>query len=122
MHILTTPDGTQRVKVVLRVSSLIQESTEISLYDKSERKEIIANNDSTEVSFSNGIATIDFTFEQDLVENRLYSLTIKDLSRSNPVIYKGLAFTTNQTDYNKFDVHKDDYVVEDSYDNEYVIL
>jgi hypothetical protein len=54
-----------------------------------------------------------------LVEDRFYSFEVKDGSN---VIYKGLIFCTNQTDYDKFDVHKDDYVVEDSYDNEFVIL
>ena len=54
-----------------------------------------------------------------MVKDRFYSFEVKDGSN---VIYKGLIFCTNQTDYDKFDVHKDDYVVEDSYDNEFVIL
>lgn len=118
MHILTTSAGLQELNVVLRSSVAF---ARISLYDKSERKELVANPDVTDISESNGITTIELSFEQNLVEGRFYSLTIENFAQSD-VYYKGLVFCTNESDYNKFDVHKDDYVVEDSYDNEYVIL
>jgi len=118
MHILTTSGSDQDLKVVLRSDVTF---AKVSLYDKSKRSEFSDNTNT--ISKSNGITTITVSFDSDdLIEDRFYSLTIEDLNNSNAVVYRGLVFCTNQTDYNKFDVHKDDYVVEDSYDNEYVIL
>jgi len=67
----------------------------------------------------NGYMTI-FSGIPTLVENTNYSMEVKN--SSGDVIYRDTIFCTNQTDFDKFDVHKDDYVTEDTYDNEFIVL
>jgi hypothetical protein len=56
--------------------------------------------------------------EYALTENRFYDLTIKE---GSSVIYKDKIFCTDQTiaDYS---VNNGEYVTEDSYDNDYIII
>lgn len=136
MHILTTSTEEQSINLVTR--RVNQGVVSILLYDKSARREINYNteyywqtadlffnevneywNQSPQLSYNYGdvFSTLSGVF--NLKENQYYSIKLFD---SEGELYRGIIFCTNQTDYNKFDVHKDDYVVEDSYDNEYVIL
>jgi len=71
------------------------------------------------VSNSNGYMTL-YSGIPALVENTNYSMEVKN--SSGDVIYRDTIFCTNQTDFDKFDVHKDDYVTEDTYDNEFIVL
>jgi len=71
------------------------------------------------VSNSNGYMTL-YSGIPTLVENTNYSMEVKN--SSGDVIYRDTIFCTNQTDFDKFDVHKDDYVTEDTYDNEFIVL
>ena len=48
-------------------------------------------------------------------------MEVKNLIGST-VIYRDTIFCTNQTDFDKFDVHKDEYVTEDTFDNEFIVL
>lgn len=136
MHILTTSTEEQSINLVTRRAN--QGVVSILLYDKSARREINYNteyywqttdlffnevneywNQSPQLSYTYGdvFSTLSGVF--NLKENQYYSIKLLD---GEGELYRGIIFCTNQTDYNKFDVHKDDYVVEDSYDNEYVIL
>ena len=124
MHILTTSAGQSgTIKVVLRSSVAL--SARISLYDKSSGSELVANPDATNITESKGITTIDFSFEQDLVEGRFYSLTIENFAQTY-AYYKGLVFCTDQTidqdTNNYYSVNDGEYVSETSYDNDYIIL
>lgn len=140
MHILTTSTERQTLKIIPRFDSglSIAESYEARVLKNGGTVEsLICVVDVFEnivfelIDKSTGAVTevpvdrqsyepfMELSGEFSLTEDRLYSLRVKDGSM---VIYKGLVFCTNQTDYNKFDVHKDDYVVENSYNNEYVIL
>ena len=71
------------------------------------------------VSNSNGYMTL-YSGIPALVENTNYSMEVKN--SSGDVIYRDTIFCTNQTDFDKFNVHKDDYVTEDTYDNEFIVL
>jgi len=51
-----------------------------------------------------------------LVENRMYSFEVKD---GTDVVYKGLIFCTDQSDYSKYDTSEGEYTVEDSFNNEF---
>ena len=119
MHILSTATNTQTLKINARTNVF---NVRVVLFDKSEKKEIFDIDD--DCTTTNGITTIEVEFEGDrrLVEGRYYSLTVKDRDNSDAVVYKGLVFCTDQTDYNKYETGKDDYVVEDSYDNEFIII
>lgn len=123
MHILTTSAGQSgTIKVVLRSSVAF---ARISLYDKSKGTELVANPDATNITESKGITTIEFSFEQDLVEGRFYSLTIENFAQTD-IYYKGLVFCTDQTidqdTNNYYSVNDGEYVSETSYDNDYIIL
>ena len=74
---------------------------------------------SVAVSNSNGYMTL-YSGIPTLVENTNYSMEVKN--SSGDVIYRDTIFCTNQTDFDKFDVHKDDYVTEDTFDNEFIVL
>lgn len=56
--------------------------------------------------------------EYDLVENRFYELTI--ISNSE-VVYKDKIFCTNQT-ISEYSVNNGQYVTENSYDNDFIII
>lgn len=119
MHVLTTSTSNQTLKIVPRESV---SNVSVVLIDKSERKEVSDIDDSC--STVDGISTITVQFDgsSQLVEGRYYSLTVKDRDNENNVVYRGMVFCTDQTDYNKYETSKGDYVVENSYDNEFVII
>ena len=71
------------------------------------------------VTNSDGYMTV-YSNIPTLVENTNYSMEVKN--SSGDVIYRDTIFCTNQTDFDKFDVHKDDYVTEDTFDNEFIVL
>ena len=54
-----------------------------------------------------------------LKEGSQYSFKVKDGSTE---IYRGLIFCTDQTDLDKYFINKDEYVTQDGYDNDFVIL
>jgi len=116
MHILTTSTTPQTIKAILRSSPA---SVDVLIYDKSERETSTVSADS--ITTTDGISTITLTLSgaNQLKEGRFYSITVKD---GSDVVYNGVAFCTDQIDYNKYETGKDDYVVEDSYDNEFIII
>lgn len=120
MHILT-PTGTQTIKLIPREVDGLYYT--FKLIDKSTNEDITPSG--LGLTRSNGFFTFTTdSFSKSLQEGRFYGIRVSTGLSYNEAnnVYKGMAFCTAQTDYNKFDVHKDDYVVEDSYDNEYVIL
>lgn len=119
MHILNPSESVQRLYFIPRNTTTVNANT--IFYDKQERKSYTRGLYGI-THQANGISYISYVDIPDIMkEGRFYGFTIND-SETDDVIYKGMIFCTAQTDYDKFDVHKDDYVVEDSYDNEYVIL
>jgi len=54
-----------------------------------------------------------------LKEGTFYTIKLSDIDGE---LYEGMMFCTDQTDYDKYDPNKNDYVVESTYNNEYVIL
>ncbi len=111
MKILTT-SATQTIKFIPRelVSSVV-----LTLTNKNTRT---SSTVSVSVVNSNGYMSITGSFS--LVENTNYSMEVTNTS--GDVIYRDTIFCTNQTDFDKFDVHKDDYVTEDTFDNEFIVL
>jgi hypothetical protein len=136
MHVLTTSTDQQTIKIVPRRDN--QGEVTVRLYDKSTRKtinyeppyswqtaDVFFNeadqdwNETSEVTFTYGDVFSTVSGEFNLRENEYYGLKLID---SAGELYKGIIFCTNQTDFAKFNVSKDDYVIETSYDNEYIIL
>ena len=113
MKILTT-SSTQSIKFIPRVSA---SSVFLRLTNKNTRKSFVV---SVTAVNSNGYMTLTgSTFA--LVENTNYSMVVFNGDGSG-AIYRDTIFCTNQTDFDKFDVHKDDYVTEDTFDNEFIVL
>ncbi len=111
MKILTTT-SIQTIKFIPRelVSSVI-----LTLTNKNTRTSFTV---SVSVVNSNGYMSLTGSFS--LVENTNYSMEVTNTS--GDVIYRDTIFCTNQTDFDKFDVHKDEYVTEDTFDNEFIVL
>lgn len=111
MKILTTT-SIQTIKFIPRE---LASSVTLTLTNKNTRTSFTV---SVGVVNSNGYMSITGSFS--LVENTNYSMEVTN--SSGDVIYRDTIFCTNQTDFDKFDVHKDDYVTEDTYDNEFIVL
>lgn len=113
MKILTT-SATQSIKIIPR---LYTNNLVLRLTNKNTRESFLVG---VSVGNSNGYMTLTGTTFA-LVENTNYSMVVFNGDGSG-VIYRDTIFCTNQTDFDKFDVHKDDYVTEDTYDNEFIVL
>jgi len=116
MHILTTSTGNQDIKIKPRKTSAVGGTT-LTLIDKATRASRDYAN-SYSFSASTNVMTITAAFD-DLKAETYYTLVIKDTVEE---IYRGVVYVTNQTDYPKYEVGKNDYTVEDSYDNEFVFI
>jgi hypothetical protein len=112
MKILTTA-SVQSIKFIPREAA---SSVTLTLTNKNTRT---STNVSVGVSNSDGYMTLS-SAAFSLVEGTNYSMEVA--SQSGDVIYRDTIFCTNQTDYDKFDVHKDEYVTEDTFDNEFIVL
>ena len=113
MKILTT-SATQSIKFIPRVSAT---AVILRLTNNNTRTIFVVGVSNVN---SNGYMTITGTTFA-LVENTNYSMDVFNDDGSG-VIYRDTIFCTNQTDLDKFDVHKDDYVTEDTFDNEFIVL
>jgi len=114
MKILTT-SATQSIKFIPRgVEGIVF----LKLTDKNTRTSTYVSVSAVD---SNGYMTLTGTTFA-LVENTNYSMTVFNGDVSGDVLYRDTIFCTNQTDFDKFDVHKDDYVTEDTFDNEFIVL
>ena len=111
MKILTTT-SIQTIKFIPRE---LVSSVTLTLTNKNTRT---SSTVSVSVVNSNGYMSLTGSFS--LIENTNYSMEVT--KASGDVIYRDTIFCTNQTDLDKFDVHKDDYVTEDTFDNEFIVL
>lgn len=62
------------------------------------------------------------TADYGLSEDTLYRYVVEMASDDATEIYRGLIYCTSQEDVEKYFVSKDEYVEEDSFDNEFIIL
>ena len=109
MEVLTTSTGNQSLKIVPRKDAT---SPTFELTDKSKRtKSTVSVTKATEGEY------MKLTGAFSLREGESYSFKVKDGSE---VIYRGLIFCTDQTDLDKYYVNKDEYITDDTYDNDYI--
>jgi hypothetical protein len=111
MKVLTTSTDAQSMSIIPRsypatiTIRLRDESTnEVTTY--------------TDVNATTTKGYLVFSNAYTLTENVFYELTILD---GSDVIYKDKIFCTDQT-ISDFSVNNGEYVTEDSYDNDYIIL
>ena len=136
MHVVTTSTDSQTIRFIPRREN--DGDVTVRIYDKSSRREVNYSSayfwQTTDIFFNNADQTwnedpeIVFIYNDvfstvsgqfSFRENEYYGIKLIDNSGE---LYKGVLFCTDQTDYDKFDVHKDDYVVEQSYNNEYITV
>jgi predicted small secreted protein len=111
MEILTTSSSSQSIKISPRKDAT---SPTLTLKNKSTRKtSTVSVTKTTEGEFMKLTGTF------SLKEGEQYSFTVKD---GSDIIYRGLIFCTDQTELDKYFINKDEYVSEDSYDNDFVFI
>jgi hypothetical protein len=111
MHILTTSTESQSIKIVPRKDAT---SPTLSLTDKTKRTTSTVSVSKTD---DGDLMVLSGSFS--LKEGSQYSFKVKDGSDE---LYKGIIFCTDQTDFDNYFINKDEYVTQDSYDNDFVIL
>jgi hypothetical protein len=111
MEILNTSANIQSLKIVPRKDAT---SPTIILTDKSTRtSSTITVTKTTEGDYM----VLSAAF--NLKEGTQYSFRVKDGLEE---IYRGLIFCTDQTNLDNYSVNKDEYVSEDTYNNDFVII
>lgn len=111
MHVLTTSTADQSLKIVPRSDA---SSPTLSLTDKSKR----TTSTVSVIKTTDGDYMV-LTGSFSLKEGNQYSFRVKDGATE---IYRGLIFCTDQTDLDKYFINKDEYVTQDDYDNDFVII
>jgi len=111
MHVLTTSTGNQSLKISPRKDV---SSPTLSLTDKAKRT---TSNVSVTKTNDGDYMVLTGTFS--LTDGDQYTFRVKDGSEE---VYRGLILCTDQTDLDNFFVSKDEYIEQDSYDNDFVIL
>jgi|TARA_B110000858_G_scaffold32755_1_gene36355 hypothetical protein len=113
MEILPTT-GTQQLKIITRKDA---SNPVIKLTDKETRT---TSTITPTKSLSGSYMVLDGTFT--LTEDNLYSYKVELSAEDSEEIYRGLIYCTNQTNLDKYFINQNEYIEEDSFDNEYVIL
>lgn len=111
MEILTTSTDSQSLKIITRADA---SSPTLSLTDKSTRT---TSDVSVSKTSESDYMVLTGTFS--LKEGNQYTYRVKDGSKE---IYRGLIFCTDQTGLDKYFANTGEYVEEDSYDNDFVII
>lgn len=111
MHILTTSTDSQSLKIAPRKDA---SSPTLSLTDKTKR-----TTSTVSVTKSNDGDYMVLSGSFSLKEGSQYSFRVKDGSTE---IYRGIIFCTDQTSLDKYFINKDEYVTQNDYDNDFVIL
>ncbi len=111
MHILTTSSSNQSIKFVARADA---SSPTLSLTDKTKRT---TSTVSVTKTTDGDYMVLTGTFS--LKEGNQYTFRVKNGSTE---IYRGLIFCTDQTALDKYFINKDEYVTQDDYDNDFVII
>jgi len=111
MEILTTSTGDQTLKFIPRADA---SSPTLSLYDKTTR-----TTSSVTVTKTTVQDYMVLTGAFSLKEGNHYTFRVKDGSTE---IYRGLIFCTDQSNLDRYFANNGEYIEEDSYDNDFVII
>lgn len=116
MHILQAVDRVQDIKIKPR-KTVLSGSCVVEITNKSERR-TFEYNVSHSYDSSTNTTTLSFAFP-NLIAESYYSLLVKD---NDGTIYKGMIYVTDQTDFDKYEAGKGDYIVENTFDNDFIII
>jgi hypothetical protein len=113
MEILT-PSGEQNLRIIPRQDA---DDPVVKLTNKDTRvTTTVTPTKTTEQDYM--VLTADY----GLSEDTLYRYVVELASDDETEIYRGLIYCTSQEDLDKYFVSKDEYVEEESFDNEFIIL
>jgi hypothetical protein len=118
MNILKVYPASQTIKVVPRAAT---GTITMSFTDELENTTYAVTTGLT-TAYADGYLTITTTFAlSDLrpAEGRFYTFTVDD---QNGEVYRGRAYCTAQTDFEKYTVNQGAYTTENTYDNEFIVL
>ena len=116
MHILQAIDSVQTIKIKPR-KTVLSGSCIVEMTNKSERR-TFEYTVSHSYDSSTNITTLSFAFP-NLIAESYYSIVVKDDVGD---IYRGMAYVTDQTDFDKYEVGKGDYIVEQTFDNDFIVI
>jgi predicted small secreted protein len=108
---VTTTSDNQSLKIVPRLDT---DNPTLTLTDKTKRKDVsvsVAKTDEGDYMVLTGAFS--------LTEGSQYTFRVKSGSKE---IYRGLIFCTNQTDLDNYSINKDEYTLNQDYDNEFIVL
>jgi hypothetical protein len=113
MHIVQPIATTQAIVLVPRAFA---EGSEVAVYLTDESTNTTATI-TPSVTEADGYMTLAAIY--DVNEGTFYTL---EVVLSGTVIYRGRVFCTSQTDLAQYTVNENQYVTEDSYNNEFIVL
>jgi hypothetical protein len=116
MHILQAVDRVQDIKIKSR-KTILSGACVVEITNKSERR-TFEYTVSHSYDSSTNITTLSFAFP-NLIAESYYSIVVKD---DNGEIYRGMVYVTDQTDFDKYEVGKGDYIVEQTLDNDFIVI
>tara|TARA_R110000822_G_scaffold73241_2_gene176001 strand:- start:401 stop:760 length:360 start_codon:yes stop_codon:yes gene_type:complete len=119
MHIIT-PTEVITILFVPRVEVAI---AVVQIIDESENKDISSDITHSYGSYLNGFTNLSLVFKADSfpVEGRFYIFNAY-ANNGQTLCYRGRLFCTSQTDFEKYTVNEGQYVKENSYNNEFIVL
>lgn len=118
MNILKVYPASQTIKVVPRAAT---GTITMSVTDEVENTTYAVTSGLT-TAYANGYLTITTTFASSSLrpaEGRFYTFTVDD---QNGEVYRGRAYCTAQTDFDKYTLNQGAYTTENTYDNEFIVL
>jgi hypothetical protein len=118
MNILKVYPTSQTIKVVPRAAS---GAIAMSFTDELENTSYAVTSGLT-TAYADGYLTITTTFAASTfrpAEGRFYTFTVSD---TNGLVYRGRAYCTAQTNYEKYTVNQGQYVTENTHDNSFIVL
>jgi hypothetical protein len=118
MNILKVYPASQTIKVVPRAAT---GTITMSFTDELENTTYAVTTGLT-TAYADGYLTITTTFASSTLrpaEGRFYTFTVDD---QNGEVYRGRAYCTAQTDFEKYTVNQGAYTTENTYDNEFIVL
>ena len=118
MILLNTSTLSQSISVIPRVYANV---FDMSIRDDSTNTTVIYN--ITQAALSGNYITFDNIFSPVLVENHFYDIT---LYIGTEVIFKDRVFctdqTVNQADNDYYNLNKNQYISDNSYNNDYIVI
>ena len=114
MNILTTSTDTQTLKYIPREYTGF---VDISVTNRN-TKEVITFSTNTTQEF--GYEMVDYNF--NLIEGTFYTYEVNSNSFVGGIVHRGQIFCTDQTDFDNYEMFKDEYITSNDKDDTIIIF